>query len=68
VSSGRALAVSEVHTPLRDGQPWLAVLTCVDDGRHVVGLGRAPLTTGDDVVAVGEEAGVPVFGRRETAR
>ncbi|HEV7686603.1 MAG TPA: zinc ribbon domain-containing protein [Acidimicrobiia bacterium] len=59
--AGRLLAVSRVHTPLRDGQPWLAVLAEVDRGLRVVGLGRAPLAVGDDVVVVAEQQGVPVF-------
>jgi uncharacterized OB-fold protein len=59
--AGRVLAASRVHTPLRDGEPWLAVLAEVDRGLRVVGLGRPPLVVGDDVVVVADEQGVPVF-------
>jgi uncharacterized OB-fold protein len=59
--AGRILAASQVHIPLRDGEPWLAVLAEVDRGLRVVGLGRPPLAVGDDVVVVADEQGVPVF-------
>jgi uncharacterized OB-fold protein len=59
--AGRILAVSQVHTPPRDGEPWLAVLAEVDRGLRVVGLGRPPLAVGDGVVVVAEDQGVPVF-------
>jgi uncharacterized OB-fold protein len=59
--AGRILAASRVHIPLRDGEPWLAVLAEVDRGLRVVGLGRPPLAVGDDVVVVADEHGVPVF-------
>jgi uncharacterized OB-fold protein len=61
---GTVLAVSEVHTPQRDGETWTAVLAEVDHGVRLVGLGSPPLATGDAVVPVGEHEGVPVFARR----
>jgi uncharacterized OB-fold protein len=61
---GQLLAVSLVQTPLRGGEPWIAVLAEVERGLRVVGLGRPPLAVGDDVVVVAEEEGVPVFAGR----
>jgi uncharacterized OB-fold protein len=59
--TGRILAVSEVQTPPRDGESWLAVLADVAGGLRVVGLGRPPIAVGDEVVMVDDEDGVPVF-------
>jgi uncharacterized OB-fold protein len=62
---GRLLAVSEVHTPLRDGQPWTAVLVELGHGVRVVGLGRPPLAVHAAVGVVASDQGVPVFARIE---
>ena len=63
MSAGRLLAVSEVHVPLRDGRPWLAVLAEMADGLRVIGLGRGRLSVGDAVTVVDDESGVAVFSR-----
>jgi len=60
--TGVILAVSEVHTPPRHGESWLAVLAEVGGGVRVVGLGRPPIAVGDEVIVVADENGVPVFG------
>jgi uncharacterized OB-fold protein len=59
--AGRILAVSRVHTPPRDGEPWQAVLAEVGGGVRIVGLGRPPIAVGDAAVVVADEDGVPVF-------